>query len=607
MEYQAKAERALTLANAANYAEAIPLLRELLRFTYVVDFEYDDWLRALADSTKATGQPIAAGYIYLYLHYFDLADACFQTAQSVVDLALCAEVRGDHARAAELYSKADQPIRAAMNLEYADDWTAAVAAWELARDRIDAGSDAYAHALATVNLALALRRSGDVGRTRDLLVEAIIVIEGLADEWEGHGLIDESLGAYHVLCLIGQTQQRFENLAEGYCNAIRLLREQGQTYRVFRYYAALTRFGENLSEDHAVATLHREAADYAVRTGTMYQNFYLNQAAEAYARVAEHTSARGDFPELAENAYLAAIDAYNQMGDVGSVERCYTNLSALALDNDRTVRYRRLAAETSTMPRQRVELYPPSRLLLTPPELPAVWRDDLSEWESGEGAMAVLTNIVWNLEFGDVARRHALNLILYHRDLAGQDASDNPALLKEIAQAMGGLRYTVAYKTLRRLVEDRHASVRTAVMVSAARMGHPKGLSLLEIGLTDASEEVRDAALAGLASHNYPDAYDHLVRIFQDHATPEVQRTVLETLAQCRTFEAAEFLWGSVRSEAHTEGEMALQDVAARALAQVLKPEWRTIFLSRLGAEPEDTRKRLRAALDQGSSPRAAR
>ena len=53
MEYQAKAQHALNLVRDSRHAEAIPLLRELLGYTYVVDFEYDDWLRALADSSKA--------------------------------------------------------------------------------------------------------------------------------------------------------------------------------------------------------------------------------------------------------------------------------------------------------------------------------------------------------------------------------------------------------------------------------------------------------------------------------------------------------------------------------------------------------------------------
>lgn len=597
MEYQAKSQRALALVRSGRYKEAIPQLRELLRYTYVVDFEYDDWLRALADSYKANNMPVPAGYIYLYLHYFTMAFDCFQQAQSKLDLALCHEVQGQYHDAAKLYRAADYFVRAAINLEQAGDWEAAIQAWETARQNIHQGEHPYPFALATVNLALALREAGQVNRVRDLFVDAITLIEGLADEWEGYGFIDEALGAYHVLCLIGQVEQRFENLAEGYCNAIRLLREQGQTYRVFRYYAALTEYGENLGEDHAVATLHREAADYAVRTGTMYQNFYLKQAAEAYMRVAGQTREKGTFPELAENAYLAAIDAYNQMGDLKSVERCYRALATLDLDEDRSERYKRLAAETLEIKAEPSELYPPSRLLLMPPELPKVWVHELMEWESGDDPMSVLTGIVWNLEYGDVARRHALNLVLYHLDLRDRRVEDDPELLREIAQAMGGLRYTIAYKTLRRLVESEHASVRAEVMTSSGRMGHPKGFILLEMGLVDQEESVRQAALEAIRSHYYPEAYDHLVRLYQDHSKAAVREVVLETLGQTSSFEAAEFLWALLRSEVTDQDEEENRAVAARVFGRMLRPEWRTVFQNQLTSEPDPIRKRLQPLL----------
>jgi len=596
MEYQAKAQQALSMVGSRRYDTAIPLFRNLLRYTYVVDFEYDDWLRGLADSYKNTNNPIPAGYIYLYLHYFDMAFDSFQRANSTLDLALCEEVRGDYGRAAALFRSEKRFVRAAINLERTGDWKGAMEAWETARGHINALEHPYAFALATVNLALACRQLGLVPRSRELFIEAIQIVEGLADEWKGYGFLDEALGAYHVLCLIGQSEQSFENIAEGYCNAIRILREQGQTYRVFRYYAAICEHGENLGENHAVATLHREAADYAVRTGTMYQTFYLKQAAEAYMRVAGHTREAGNFLELAENAYLAAIDAFNQMGDIGAVERCYRALATLELEEERIDRYKRIAAETRTLQRQPPEVYPPSRLLLTAPELPRVWRDELLDWEAGDEPMAVLTNIVWNLEFGDVARRHALNLILYHLDLREKNAADDPELLREIAQAMGGLRYSVAYKTLRRLVESPHVAVRAEVMTSAGRMGHPKGFILLELGLVDKDETVRAAALEAIKSHSYPEAYDHLVRLCQDHTRPETRRVLVETLGQLGTFEAAEYLWGLLKAELENHSD-ELWKTTADVLRRMLNAEWRAIFQSRLSNEPDEIKARLRPVI----------
>lgn len=599
MEHQAKAQQALNLVAKGKYKQAVPYLRSLLELTYVVDFEYDDWLRNLADAyqSREVNQHVQAGYIYLYLHYFDKAHTCFSQASNRLDLALCEEVRGNHDRAAKLYAEENYFVRAAINLERTGDRERAIEAWRTARADIRADQSAYPFALATVNLALALRDSGAVNQARDLFVAAIMIIESHADDWESMGFLDEALGAYHVLCLIGKTEQRFENLAEGYCNAIRLLKEQGQTYRAFRYYAALTDFGENLGEDHAVATLHREAADFAVRTGTLYQNFYLQQAAQAYIRVAGRTREQSNFPELAENAYLAAIDAYNQMADLKNVERCYRALSSLELDQEKSERYARLADETRTMDAAQVEIYQPSRLLLTPPELPQVWRDELVEWESGDDPMAVLSSIVWNLEFGDVARRMALNLILYQLDLRSQNLKEDAKLQKQIAHTMGGLRYTIAYKTLRQLIESKHTEVRAEVMKAAARMAHPKAFILLELGLHDEQEEVRKQALEGVQAQIYAEAYDHLVRLYQQSSNLDVRVAVVRTLGQLKSFEAAEYLWSLLRSDAVDKQEEATQEVAAQAFQANLTQEWRSIFRSRLHAEPDGIRERLRGLL----------
>jgi tetratricopeptide (TPR) repeat protein len=598
MEYQAKAQQALGLVASRRHAEAIPLLRELLlRYTYVVDFEYDDWLRGLADSAKAVGQHVAAGYVYLYLHYFDLAYECFQNARSRVDLALCEEVRGRYEEAAWLYREEGRHVKAALNLERTGGWDRAVEAWEVARSHVRPADAPYAYALATVNLALAMNRVGPSPRVRELFVEAIMILEGLADEWEEEGFLDEALGAYHVLCMIGQVERRFENLAEGYCNAIRLLKTLGQTYRTFRYYAAVAALGQNLGEDQAVATLHREAADFAVRTGTLYQNFYLKQAAESYLRVARRMEELGTFPELSENATLAAVDAYNQMGDLKSVEQCYWALSKLGLEPDKSARYERLAKETATMPPRAFEVYEPSRLLRTPPELPEVWREELVEWEAGDDPMTVLSRIVWDLEFSDPARRQALNLLLVRLDLRQKGERSDPSLQRDIAQAMSGLRYDIAYKTLRQLVESPHVAVRAEVMASAGRMRHPKAFLLLDRGLKDGVEAVRKAALEALALHTYPEAFDPLVRTLQQHTKADVREAGVRALGQIKSFEAAEQLWGMLRAEASSEEERRVEVVTVEAFRANLKPEWRAIFRSKLQSEPKGARERLGAIL----------
>ena len=57
------------------YAEAEAHLRRLLAQTRAADYEYDDWLRRLAEVYRLQGRRREAGLLYIYLHYYDLARA----------------------------------------------------------------------------------------------------------------------------------------------------------------------------------------------------------------------------------------------------------------------------------------------------------------------------------------------------------------------------------------------------------------------------------------------------------------------------------------------------------------------------------------------------
>ncbi|MEO1271528.1 MAG: HEAT repeat domain-containing protein, partial [Myxococcota bacterium] len=112
-------------------------------------------------------------------------------------------------------------------------------------------------------------------------------------------------------------------------------------------------------------------------------------------------------------------------------------------------------------------------------------------------------------------------------------------------------------------------------------------------GLVDNAAEVQQAAIEGLRTHNYPEAFDHLVRIFQNHSRLDVRRVVLEALGKIANFETAEFLWSLLRSDAEDEQERALRDAAGQVFVQILTSEWRAIFQSQLSTEPDEVQRRL--------------
>src|SRR5678810_879351 len=83
------ADQAEILAGQGRWAEAEKYYRELVAQTHVIDYEYDDWLRRLAELYRQLGRRREAGFVYLYLHYFDMARGHFgddELAQPVVVL-----------------------------------------------------------------------------------------------------------------------------------------------------------------------------------------------------------------------------------------------------------------------------------------------------------------------------------------------------------------------------------------------------------------------------------------------------------------------------------------------------------------------------------------
>ena len=82
-------------------------------------------------------------------------------------------------------------------------------------------------------------------------------------------------------------------------------------------------------ELHAAATLFREAADFARRHNLPYERHYRFRAAETHAAAGRKSIGEGVSVELAENAYAAAIQAFNELGAFSDVGRIYLALAEL--------------------------------------------------------------------------------------------------------------------------------------------------------------------------------------------------------------------------------------------------------------------------------------
>ena len=104
---------------------------------------------------------------------------------------------------------------------------------------------------------------------------------------------------------------QFENLAEGYVNCIRVLRDDNLKFYVLQYYEDFIKLALERGELHAAATLYQEAAAFAARAGLPYDRHYQHKSALTWMRCAEQVRrdrrAGADDRERAARRGLAAL------------------------------------------------------------------------------------------------------------------------------------------------------------------------------------------------------------------------------------------------------------------------------------------------------------
>ena len=343
--------RAQALFAAGRAAEAERLYRQLLQHTHVIDFEYDEWLKGIAECYRALGRAREAGYVYLYLHAFDRAAEMFPSATAPVDAARVKElearrVGGEPAQQALRRGGAAATPRPAATCSPRSPTRRPTSAreerkaWErVLRDPRLRGR-MYEEALVHFNLGIAATRDGDKdgrqpppGRRRSACSRRSPTSSRPAASASAPSTATASCSSS------ARTPASFENLAEGYINCIRVLKEDNLKFYVLQYYEDFLRIALEREEFHAAATVFREAADYARRVGLIYDRGYMKRAAETWWKAAEKNERDGGPVEITENAYLAAIDAYNSVGDFFHVRESYKQLAKLGLGEKKQKRY----------------------------------------------------------------------------------------------------------------------------------------------------------------------------------------------------------------------------------------------------------------------------
>jgi hypothetical protein len=589
LDVKDRADRALRAGNAA---EALPLYTALLRHVSVLEAGlYESWLEGAAAAFKALGRTRESGYALLALRRFAEAERCFTPERSPHEWALCATNQGRPHEASRVLAAAGHTALAAMAVEGSGDWATARQLWErlLGEERLRGRP--YETALVTFNLALVLRRLGDGERARRVMAATQTQLEELADDFETRGDRERAFDCYAVLIRLGRETGSFENVSEGYLNAIRLV--AAADYRaetVLEYHEDFLELAAGCQEWHAAALLAQDAADFSLRLGLSYERHYRQRAASLWNEAARQNTAAGGAPEISENALVAAIDAAASAGDLGGVGRLYASLAELRLPPGRRERYAALA--------RRYRGAAPDSLPAGPafPEhfrrryaYVDVWRQDLVEWELGGQPLPVLVQLVAERLDLVTSERHAIRALLLCAEERFSLA--DPGCASDLALALGQVRAYPILRTLEPLAGHPAPRVRAAAVTAAARVPHERSFGILRRCLSDSDEAVRVEARRALRTINFRNALQPLVRLFRESNDELVRQAVIEAVGDIGHVgrrEAGLFLIEVLRTET---GHLA--ELAARRLRSL--PGGELLPLVRELADGE--REPVRAAL----------
>lgn len=572
----------------ADRAEEI--YRQLLANANVIEFEYNAWLEGAARTYRTLGRDREAGLVYLCLGRLDRARDLLPPEQHPVDAARVREISGrallsksgDAAapllcEAAALYAGAGRAVSAAIAYADAGALLQARQQWQRVLGSGRLRPQGYEEALCHFNLGLLARRAGDREEGRRHVIRAQQILEELADDFEARGERERAFDCYAVLLKLGQEIGSYENLAEGYINCIRVLKEDNLKFYVLQYYEDFLRESLQRKEHHAAAAVLREAADYTRRVGLIWDRDYLRRAGETWWQAAAANEAAGGPVKLTENALLSAIDSFCALSDFARVRETYRRLQELGLPDKRRRRYARLLQrllDASFEPPQEGPPFP--EYLRHQHAYPDIWHIDLLEWEHDGDPEQVAAAIVGDVKYADMVRRRALGVLLLCLSERGAPGPDQRGQRgqrgrEQIAQRLGEMQTYASLRPLERMADEGDAGVRRAVMGALRHLCYKRTFQILGRGLSDEDEGVRGEALESLRALHFPHAVDPLIRLFREHPSEAVKRAALESLGRVGDLCAGEFLIEVLRHEGPAGGPLA--EVARQALTDYGNPD----------------------------------
>src|SRR3954470_14815238 len=474
------------MVNQGRWAEAERHYRELIGQTHVINYEYDDWLRRLGEIYRHLGRQREAAFVYLYLHYFDMARAQLSGEEHVALRARLAEIEKKWTRAAQLSQQAKLPVHAAVAFERAKQYPEASAAWKGLVHHAGLGSRPYEAALVHFDYGLAaVRLDPGSAEARRALIESQRKLEQVADDFEQVGELERAFDCFQILLKLGKESAQFENLAEGYVNCIRVLRDDNLKFYVVQYYEDFIKLALERGELHAGATLYQEAAAFASRAGLPYDRHYQHKSALTWMKCADKFLEQGVPVQMVENALLAAASQHSAVGDYPAVRECFDKLAGLELPERAKKRFSTIAQRYRGLAATPVELPGLPDYLKQQHAYADIWFVDLLEWEMDGDPHAVAASIVGDLRYPNGIRRRALVVLLTLADAGARRAQADPETLVHVGELLGELQSYAALSPLEKLFASPDAVIRRAAVRALRYLYFKRSFVIVRKALTD--------------------------------------------------------------------------------------------------------------------------
>jgi hypothetical protein len=566
---ESTADQAEAFVQQGRWVEAERHYRELIGQTHVINYEYDDWLRRLGEIYRHLGRSREAAFVYLYLHYFDMARGQLASDEHVALRARLAEIEKKWSEAAGLYQQAKLPVHAAVAFEKAKQYPEATAAWKSLLHAPGLAHRAYEAALVHFNYGLAaVRLDANSTEARRALIESQRKLEQVADDFEQVGELERAFDCFQILLKLGKESAQFENLAEGYVNCIRVLRDDNLKFYVLQYYEDFIKLALERGELHAAATLYQEAAAFAARAGLPYDRHYQHKSALTWMKCAERFVETGVPVQMVENALLAAASQHSAVGDYPAVRECFERLAGLELPERAKKRFSTIAQRYKGLAAPPVELPGLPDYLKQQHAYADIWFVDLLEWEMDGDPFAVAASIVGDLRYPNGIRRRALVVLLIMADAQARNAVGETETLVEVAEKLGELQSYAALSPLEKLFASPEPAVRRAAVRALRFLFFKRSFVIVRKALSDPDTQVREAALVAIGGLHFPHAFNPLARIYRESTDPRVRAAALQSIGKIQTVEAGEFLVMVLRQEGGN-----LREAAYTALVQMDTPD----------------------------------